>query len=93
MSDAANDDALQEWVRWLRLPARATDPEAERFASVLGELLQRRKDGQSPEEFVVRMAKMVETVPPELRGHFLRCLGEIDRNVMLVRNVLPQERP
>lgn len=51
----------------------------------LRELLQRRKEGGSPEEFVVLMAGRLADIKPEFQAHYLQCLAEIRRATTCLR--------
>jgi hypothetical protein len=92
MSGNVGDEFLRNAVERYRVASISPDDDSFRVATALVELLQRRKDGQSPEEFVIRMAGMTAAVRPEARGHFLHFLGEIQRHVLLVRQYIASMR-
>jgi predicted kinase len=60
------------------------------LTEVIDELLQRRKDGASPEEFVVLMAGRLADVPDSERPMFLAALADIASGLRKVREALPR---
>lgn len=60
----------------------------ERMGAALDELLQRRKEGGSPEEFVERMAAQLGQIPETHRAMFLSGLGKMQDGLVDVRRAL-----
>lgn len=83
MADKVTDEFLVSEVELLS--SHGPNTHSHQLAEALRELLQRRKDGMSPEDFVLSMAKRAAEVSPAERSHFLHALGEIQRHVWLVR--------
>lgn len=83
-----SDDFLRQWATEYR-DAPAGGWASSRSAAI-DELLQRRKDGQSPEEFVVLMAGRLSDVPDSERPMFLAALADIASGLRKVREALPR---
>lgn len=89
-SERASDEFLRQvgerMGRAAKDPSPIGDPGyASAMASAVKELIQRRKDGVSPEEFVVLMAERVGDIKPEFQAHYLQCLAEIRRATTCLR--------
>lgn len=94
MSDTPKpgDDFLRHWAEKFR---DAKQPEGAGWlaidyashAAVYAELLQRRKDGGSPEEFVVKMAERLKEVAPEVQANFLAHLSTIRDSLLRIRTI------
>lgn len=92
-SEKPSDEFLRHHAERLDRASKDTSPLGDQrwaasMSAALTELLQRRKDGSSPEEFVVQMAAKAAEIKPQHRAHFLHCLGEIHRAVDCVRQYL-----
>jgi hypothetical protein len=92
MSDKVSDEFLRHTADRYRAAARDPGPfgredDSLKMAASIDELLQRRKDGQSPEEFVVLMAARLNEVAPEAQGNFLAHLSTIRESLMRIRTI------
>lgn len=85
MSERVSDEFLRQWATRYRAAPR--DPEAQVHAAAYEELLERRAIGQTPEEFVERMAARVAEVEPTHTANFLEQLAMIAKGVRRIREI------
>jgi len=95
MAEIVSDEFLEYWAKRWRDDSASTPSERAylEHAGAYEELLQRQKNGQSLEEFVLNVAQRVGAVAPHMRSVLLASLAEIERHTQLVRRVLVGQEP